>query len=166
MSGAAPFSAQFGGGSVTITPPARFANILSELFHRDETMGLLRADLPANVIATARIWTPSDGGTFGQFVPFLPAGHGGDLIQMEVSADFRTNLGAANTGAVPAVARFTAFSADGAVLSTTERVLQPLELVQFPLSVDAARVRVEGAVLAYASVVDNRSGDAIYISAQ
>jgi hypothetical protein len=162
----APVTALFAGASATITPPARFANILTELFHRDATMGLLTANLPAGAIATARISTPSDGGSYGQFVPFSAEGHGGDLIQLEVSADFRTNLGAANTGSEPVTARFTAFSAEGVVLSTTERFLQPLELVQFPLTVNAARVRVDGNVLAYASVVDNRSGDAIYVPAQ
>ena len=54
----------------------------------------------------------------------------------------------------------------GEELGTTERVLQPFELVQFPLTINAARVRAEGDVLAYASTVDNRSGDAIFIPAQ
>jgi len=162
----APVTALFGGASATIAPPARFANILTELFHRDATMGLLSANLPAGAIATARISTPSDGGSYGQFVPFSAEGHGGDLIQLEVSDDFRTNLGAANTGSEPVTARFTAFSAEGTELAIFDRTLQPFELLQFPLPVNAARVRVDGNVLAYASVVDNRSGDAIYVPAR
>jgi hypothetical protein len=130
-------------------------------------MGLLRLTLPPGELATARIWTARpDGGTYGQFVPFTTAARGGDLIQVEVSDDFRTNLGAANTGIPPVLARFTYLSAEGVVLGTTSRLLGPFELTQFPLPVSAARVRVEGDVLAYASVVDNRSGDAIFVPAQ
>ncbi|MEK6374629.1 MAG: M36 family metallopeptidase [Acidobacteriota bacterium] len=168
----APIGALFGGASATITPPARFANILTELFHRDETMGLLRVDFPPGAIAMARISTPSDGGSYGQFVPFTAEGHGGDLIQLESSDAFRTNVGAANIGTAPVKVRFTAFDDSGVELGTTERVLRPSELVQFPLrslvahDVANARVRVEGNVLAYASMVDNRSGDAIYVPAR
>ena len=159
------FTAHFLGATAS-GASRRFPNILTELFARDNVLGLLALDLPAGAIATARISTPSDGGSYGQFVPFTSSVHGGDLIQIEVSDDFRTNLGAANTGIAPVVARFTAFDAAGGELGTTERVLQPFELVQFPLTVSAARVRVEGDVLAYASTVDNRSGDAIFVPAQ
>jgi hypothetical protein len=144
----------------------RFPDIVGQTFHREQTLGLLRLNLPAGVLASARISTTSDGGSYGQFVPFTSSVHGGDLIQIEVSDDFRTNLGAANTGTARVVARFTAFDAAGSELGTTERVIQPFELVQFPLTVNAARVRVEGDVLAYASMVDNRSGDAIFVPAQ
>lgn len=164
---AAPFGVTFGDASAPVTTPVRFTNILTELFHRDGTMGLLRATVPLGARATARIFTQSAGGTFGQFVPFLPAGsHGGELIQIESSADFRTNLGAANPGAEPVRALFNLFDAEGAELAIIDRTLQPFELVQFPLPVNAARVRVDGNVLAYASVVDNRSGDAIYVPAR
>jgi hypothetical protein len=163
----APFGVTFETASALVVTPVRYMNILTELFHRDGTMGLLRATVPLGARATARIFTTSAGGTFGQFVPFLPAGgHGGELIQIESSADFRTNLGAANPGADPARALFTLFDAEGAELAVIDRTLQPFELVQFPLPVNAARVRVDGDVLAYASVIDNRSGDAIYIPAQ
>jgi hypothetical protein len=164
---AAPFEVSFGAASALVTTPARFTNILTELFHQNGTKGLLRTTVPLGARATARIFTQSTGGTFGQFVPFLPAGtFGGQLIQIESSADFRTNLGAANPGADPVRAVFNLFDADGAELAIIERTVQPLELVQFPLPVNAARVRVDGNVLAYASVVDNRSGDAIYVPAR
>ena len=146
-------------------PLLRFPDIVATL-GREQTMGLLRFGPTTGILATARIYTDSDAGTFGQFVPFAAEGHGGDLIQIEVSDAFRTNLGAGNLGSAPVVARFTMFDAAGNTLATTERVLQPLELVQFPLAVSAARVRVDGDVLAYASVVDNRSGDAIFVPAQ
>jgi uncharacterized RmlC-like cupin family protein len=167
--GVASGVATYLGNTIVIDPVGaalRFPDIVGQTFHREQTLGLLRLNLPAGVLATARISTPSDGGSFGQFVPFTASAHGGDLIQIEVSDAFRTNLGAANTGTAPSVAHFTAFDAAGGELGTTELVLQPFELVQFPLTVNAARVRVEGDVLAYASTVDNRSGDAIFVPAQ
>jgi zinc metalloprotease ZmpB len=160
-----PFTAHFGGAAAS-GAAKRYANVLTELFARDNVLGLLAIDLPAGSLATARIWTPSDGGTYGQFVPFAAAPHGGELLQLEVSDNFRTNAGAANTGAEPAPVRFTYFNAEGVPLDTFQRTLRPGELLQFPLQVNAARVRVDGAVLAWASVIDNRSGDAIFVPAQ
>ena len=163
------------GSTIVIDPVGaalRFPDIIGQTFHREQTLGLLRLDLPAGVLATARISTPSDGGSYGQFVPFTADAHGGDVIQIESDADFRTNLGAANTGAQPTVARFTAFDAAGVQVAAIERTLQPGELAQFPFhsfapfGVINARVRVDGDVLAYASTVDNRSGDAIFVPAQ
>ena len=164
----AQFDAHFGGATATASVPYKSGNILRELFNRDGTLGLLRLDLPAGAIATSRIYT----GSYGQFVPFPVLVGGGELVQLDSSADFRVNLGAANIGVAPIGVRFTAFDSSGNQLGLTERVLQPGELTQFPLrafvagDVRNARVRVEGAVLAYASVVDNRSGDAIYVPAQ
>lgn len=169
VTGTEPIAVNFGSTGDTygvITPPARVANILSDVLHRETGFGLLRLTMPAGSLASARVWTSSESGTYGQFVPFLPlSGHGGNLLQLEVSDRFRTNIGMANTGASASTGRITVFAADGTLLSDTFRLLQPLELVQVPLTIDAARVQVE-ASLAWASVVDNRSGDAIYIPAQ
>ena len=146
-------------------PLLRFPDIVA-FFGREQTLGLVRFGPTTGILATARIYTDTGAGTVGQFVPFATEGHGGDLLQLEASDNFRTNLGAANVGSAPVVARFTMFDAAGNTLATTERVLQPQELTQFPLTVNAARVRVDGDVLAYASVIDNRSGDAIFVPAQ
>ncbi len=166
ITGSSPAGAMFGGKSATLAPPLRTPNFLRDVLNVDATLGLLRLGLPAGSIATARVWTPSDGGSYGQFVPFTDLAHGGDLIQLEVSANFRTNLGLGNTGDETAFARFTLFDAAGKQLKIFARVLRPGELAQVPLTESAARVRVDGDVLAYASVVDNRSGDAIFVPAQ
>ena len=167
--GVASGVATYLGNTIVIDPVGaalRFPDMVAQAFHREQTLGLLRLNLPTGVLATARISTPSDGGSVGQFVPFTSTAHGGDLIQLEVSDNFRTNLGAANTAGEPLVIRLTAFDAEGAVLSSMLHVLDANELMQVPLAVNAARVRVDGPVLAYASVVDNRSGDAIFVPAQ
>jgi hypothetical protein len=171
ITGSGRATAAFDGVVLNFTPPLRSANFLRDVLHVDNTFGMLTLAAPPGSLATARIWTSSSAGTYGQFVPFLSIAdaRGGDLIQLEVSPDFRTNIGVAAPprARVEAIgARITTYDAEGTVLRVEVRSLFPLELSQVPLPVNAARVRVDGGVFAYASVIDNRSGDAIFVPAQ
>jgi hypothetical protein len=162
----------------------RFADIVQTLFQRSSAIGLLRAEFPAGVIATSRIATPSSGGgSAGQFVPFLDTrnavadGATATIIQAESSSSFRTNVGAANLGGTTARVRFAAFDAAGTAVGSTERAVDPLQVVQVAVAsfvaspipngrVDVQVLEAARGMLIYGSVIDNRSGDAIYIPAQ
>ena len=138
-----------------------------------------RAELSGNLAATSRTFTSSAGGTYGQFIPFAPVallGGPRELLHIETSSAFRTNLGAINTGDGDEVIRFTFFDAAGVALASTDRTVGPLRMVQFPSKNEPspifdARVEVEviagsGNALAWASVVDNTTGDPIFVPAQ
>jgi hypothetical protein len=123
--------------------------------------------LPAGLLATSRVWTPSGSGSVGQFVPFLEASGGTvDLLHIERSPGARTNVGIIAEGDAEVVVRV--FDASGDLLEERSFTLESRRLVQFPVSVAVVNGRVSviprsGRVVAYASVVDNISGDAIFV---
>jgi len=142
-------------------------DVLGTFFHAPNTSGVVVANLPAGAIATTRTWT----GSFGQFIPFRDeseAKTAQDIIQVEVSSRFRTNIGVMSPNA--ASVTVTQLDAAGLVVARYDFALAPLQLVQLPLTTAVAngRVHVEASapVLAYGSLVDNRTGDPTFIAAQ
>jgi subtilisin-like proprotein convertase family protein len=153
-----------------------FADVVASFFGR-AGLGTVVADLPADLLATSRTFTADRNGTYGQFIPLSPVEQFGgprELLHIETSSAFRTNLGAINTGDADEVIRFTLFDAAGAALESADRTVGPLRMVQFsvdPFPIFDARVEVEviagsGNALAWASVIDNATGDPIFVPAQ
>ncbi len=144
-------------------------DVLGSLFRVTNTSGVLVANVPANEILTTRTWTDSANGSFGQFIPFFDVNSGAkstDVLQVEVSPAFRTNIGV--MAAVAATARITETNAAGVVLATYDVSVAPLQLVQIPMTaaVINGRVHVEATapVIVYGSLVDNRTGDPTFVS--
>jgi len=164
-------------GSVAAHQVIALDDVVAEFIGRTG-FGSVSAQLSGNLVATSRTFTSTSSGTYGQFVPFAPlALLGGPhaLLHIENSSAFRTNLGMINTGAFDEVIRFTLFDASGAALGSTERTVGPLRVLQFSIAeltsapVTDGRVEVEIAVgnaIAWASVVDNATGDPIFVPAQ
>jgi hypothetical protein len=140
----------------------------------------------SSLVVTGRTFTRSStGGTFGQFIPGVTpeeaAGNGArplQVLQMEQSPNFRSNLGLVEVTGQPATVRVRYFSADsktsGSLLDFT---MQPGEFRQLgfilqPLgTVYNGRVTVQviggsGRVAAYGANIDNRTADPTYIPAQ
>ena len=129
-----------------------------------------------------------DGGTFGQFIPGVTPDQAigvGDraleVLQLEHSDRFRTNVGVAEVSGNPAEVRVTVSVPDSKTSVSTSKVLQPNEFFQFNGLIRAllgsgaqvynVRATVEvvsgaGRVTAYGSVIDNGSKDPTYIPAQ
>lgn len=156
-----------------------FADVVASFFGRTG-FGSIVAELPANITATSRTFTVSNNGTYGQYIPLTPVellSGPRELLHIERSSAFRTNLGAINTGTADAVIRFTLFDAAGHALGSTDRAAGPLRVIQFSLdaitsaTIADGRVEVEviagsGSALAWASVVDNITGDPIFVPGQ
>lgn len=154
-------------------------DVVASLFGRTG-FGTVLAELSGNLVATSRTSTSSGNGTYGQFVPFGPVAlldGPRELLHIERSSAFRTNLGAINSGDLDEVIRFTLYDAAGHALGSTDRHVGPLRVIQFSLDELTAspivdgRVEVEvvagnGHALAWASVVDNTTGDPIFVAAQ
>ena len=155
-------------------------DIVSSNFGRTG-FGSVSADLDSNLIATSRTWTSSSNGSYGQFIPLLPSTDDlmrpHELLHIERSSAFRTNVGAINTAGTQEVLRFTLYDAAGRALGSTDRTVFPLRAIQFSieeltsLPVTDGRVEVEavagsGNAVAWASVVDNATGDPIFVPAQ
>ncbi|HEX7155116.1 MAG TPA: proprotein convertase P-domain-containing protein [Thermoanaerobaculia bacterium] len=112
----------------------------------------------------SRTWTE---GSYGQYVPFAtPTAATKHLLHIEQSAARRTNLGLLTDEG--GTARVLVYDAAGNEIARSEHTLGALQIVQFPLltPVVNGRVTVEvlsGIVYAYASVVDNLSGDPLFV---
>jgi uncharacterized repeat protein (TIGR01451 family) len=142
-------------------------------------------------IASSRAYNVSttSNATLGQFMPALPfsgfigraldQAHAATVLglqQIAQNADFRSNIGILEASGQPASVLISVFDGDGKKLldlpldlkGGEQRQLNSL-LAQNKITLDTGRIEVkvtggDGKVTAYASVVDNKSGDPYLIS--
>lgn len=173
--------------SVVINVPAHgqlmYTDLLSEVFGVDEGAAALRISGATGVRINTRTYNLGESGTFGQFIPAIPASEGlvdgqkGFLILVEEDGSFRTNLGLVNVGNSPVNVNAVLKATDGTVLGTHMYTVTPFTYVQVnnvvndftANTVSQAYLEFElasgdGPVLMYGSKVDNISGDPIYES--
>jgi plastocyanin len=148
--------------------------------------GAIRVSSEAAFVATSRTYTTaSDGcpGTFGQFIPAAATTDArikSVLANIRLSAvstsGFRSNVGLVNPAAQVVVPTLRLRDHSGALLATATVSLLPFSHSQSPvatlfqqtsLSDDNLYIEVDSpaAVIAYASVIDNASGDPVYVAA-
>ncbi|MCM2314224.1 MAG: hypothetical protein NDJ92_03610 [Thermoanaerobaculia bacterium] len=137
--------------------------------------------LAAASVATSRTYNLSSTGTFGQFIPavsyskFVGKGTTLSLQQVAQSAQYRTNVGVVEASGQPATVQFTVFSSSGQQLGQWNESLQAGEhrqydrlLAQRGIELEGGRIEVDvvsdtGRITAYASTVDNQTGDPIFV---
>ena len=163
-------------------------NVLPSLWSLARTGGAVTIDTAndAPLVVTARTYSRNgDGGTYGQFIPgvtSLDAVGAGEralqVLQLEQSAQYRTNLGLVEVTGNPVRIEITGTSG-GKITARTEATLNGNEFRQigrvfeqmaFP-TVYNGRITVRviegaGRVAAYGSVVDNRTVDPTYVPSQ
>ena len=162
-----------------------YANALLDIFGLSTGAGAIaiQADSPttnANLKVTSRTFTTGSTGTYGQGVPDVQSS---DLQQalyltgIESDASYRTNIGVVNRTGAPVLATLALFDANGNPLGSSTATIpgnnfQQASLVTwFPAvgnrSLAGMSMKVtsasNSAVSVYASVVDNRTQDPIYI---
>ncbi|HWS72248.1 MAG TPA: DUF11 domain-containing protein, partial [Thermoanaerobaculia bacterium] len=162
-------------------------NVLQSLFGVKDAGGAVHVTTPtdAPLVVTARTYDETGNGTLGQFIPAVTAkdavGSGErslQILQVEDSVRYRTNLGIAEVTGKPVMAEVSVFLPDSKV---SPKVLIPLaafESRQFPIlsslglgATYNARLSVkvidgDGKVTAYGSVVDQSTQDPTYVPAQ
>lgn len=183
-----------GSNTTQINVPARssvlLADVIGTRFGDEETAGAIELIYDAsigNLTANSRIYTPSiPAPTTGTSIPALAAGaakmrglhvglasNGGNL-----TGGFRSNAGAYNPNAAPASVTMTLFAADGTVLgSPFTRTLganEPFQINDVFAALGAGGTVTSNATLlvvsslpvfSYVTVVDNQSGDSVYVAA-
>jgi hypothetical protein len=165
---------------------ARFVDVLDGLFGFDGAAALRVERGAGELVVASRTYNQGAAGTYGQSVPFESRGRlfGPDrparLIQLERSDDpgtgFRTNIGVVSLAEVRTDVALDLFTAAGAALGSMLLRLEPYEYRQITdvfAWVGASTVEDGFAVLrgtsnnalfaCYASVVDNVTGDPVYI---
>jgi len=132
-----------------------------------------------SILVTATTYTstpnPDGGGSFGQGLPAVPAGTETSVTVPGLfqSASHRTNIGAVNTSGSTVTLSIEVFSSDGQLVAGTQWTLGAYEQVQVPVTamgvgnasggyVTFTRISSAGSFRAYASVVDQESGDSVY----
>jgi len=173
-------------GSIGAGECLRLANVLESEFGFIGTGALRITATSGRIIANSRTFNDDPRGTYGQTVPAVgtdqAASFGGQaaLIQLSRSADpsvgFRTNIGIVNVTDRSTTVKIGLFASDATALGTLTRNLKPYEHRQVndvfgSLGADemhdgyaiAWTTSEEGQFISYASVVDNQSGDAVFI---
>jgi len=135
-------------------------------------------------VASSRTYNSTANGTLGQYIPAIPfsafIGKGGatlGLQQIAQNAAYRTNFGVVEAGGKTASLLVTAFGSDGAKLfdfplelkANEQRQLNAFLASQNITSLSDGRLEVkvvsgDGRITAFASLIDNRSGDPLLIS--
>ena len=185
---AVPRGERAAAGQVALTLPAgtavRLDDALASWLGVEEAATLQLASWGGSVLAAARTYNETAAGTFGQFIPpYLPGegvGAGGEarLLHLAHAADrntgFRTNLGLVSVGTEPATVDLELRDGEGALVGLRRAEVPAGVSVQLndvfreftsgDLGTAVAVARpLHGSVLTYASVVDNRSGDPIFV---
>ncbi|HYH07111.1 MAG TPA: hypothetical protein VEK11_08640, partial [Thermoanaerobaculia bacterium] len=163
-------------------------DVVQSLFGMSGAGGAMRitTSIDSALVPAARTYHKREDGTFGQFIPGATDDQAAALgrealriLQVEESSRFRTNVGLAEVTGNGATLEITATVPGTKVSATTQVELQPNEFRQLngllrSLGMDDAynasvTVRVVGGagkVLAYGSVIDNRTQDPTYVMAQ
>ncbi|MEA2413381.1 MAG: hypothetical protein QOI58_38 [Thermoanaerobaculia bacterium] len=175
--------------SVTIQPGEVKAldDIVHSTFNLSNAGGALHVTtaVAAPLVVTARTFNDTAAGTLGQFLQAVtPADAVGtgerslQLLQMEDSPRYRTNLGLAEVTGKPATAEITVILPDSKVAPKVSIPLAAFEYRQFPIisslglgNVYNARISVkvidgQGKVTAYGSVIDQKTQDPTFVPAQ
>lgn len=158
-------------------------DVVSALFGT-EGSGAIRVRSSSPLVIASRTFTTGDDGTYGQYIAGVPAseatppGGAALLAGLERSDAFRTNLGLANASATAATALVELRDATGALLSTRDVNLPPYGFLQITdifavqghpqVANGYAVVRnttADAGFIAYASVVDERTGDPVAVTA-
>ncbi len=179
--------------AVTLSLPAgqslRVANPLEQLFEHSGAAALRLTPTSGELAASSRTYNTAATGSFGQFIPAVPTSRAIEgtqparLVQLSRSADrsvgFRTNIGFVNLGDSAITVVIELYRGDGTHLGETSvflRIGEHRQLTDVFGAVTSGDVPQGYAVLradsddarylGYASVVDNRSGDPVYIPGQ
>ncbi|HEV7485159.1 MAG TPA: DUF4214 domain-containing protein [Thermoanaerobaculia bacterium] len=142
----------------------------------------------SQLVVTARTFSrdKTNGGTFGQFIPGVTAaeavGNGEralQIVQLEESPAFRTNLGLVEVTGSPITVELLAYTPDSKVAARTVVPLGAGEYLQkggifkslgfnnvYNGRITARVISGTGRVAAYGSVIDNRTTDPTYVPSQ
>ena len=164
-----------------------YANALLDIFGLSGGAGAIAVESTSttstpNIKITSRTFTNGAIGTYGQSVPDVT----GDDLQtttyltaLAANASYRTNIGLVNRGDVTGNAVLQLYDANGAFIGAASVNVPPSSFQQNSLASyipQAASVTLDGAsmivtssspgaVSVYASVIDNRTQDPIYVQA-
>jgi len=145
----------------------------------DGAVGQIQFTPPEGGFVTTQLYTTPGDRTVGQTIDPVPlshaigAGHSVDAIGIESSSPRRTNIGVTEVDGKPVTVRMSLHDADGAVLTSHDVELGGHRNVHFRVRWGTALGRMRftvlggtGRIVAYASMIENISGDPTFILAE
>jgi len=166
-----------------ITVPAgasvKLGDVVGDTFGSSSTSGALFIGSDQELLITSRTYNNASSGTYGQFIAGVPVGDaiGANqtvrLIQLTRNGDYRTNIGFANASDQTVAVAVKLYRNDGSLIATRNYTLQPYGFYQktdiIGTDVSDAYAVVSSSTsgakfFTYASVIDNRTGDPVYIT--
>jgi subtilisin-like proprotein convertase family protein len=139
--------------------------------------GIGQLEIDGDVMATSRTYTRApNGGTYGETIP--PAAERTkreesplQVMRIRNNADFRTNIGFAETAGGSGTIEVTYFAGGAKIAGDNRYAIGPFGHLQTAVPFDAvlATIRIlegDAEIAAYASVIDNHSGDATYVAGE
>ncbi len=164
-----------------------YDDVITSLFPEatGDQAGVLFVTAPGPVVTGARTYNLAPTGTYGVSVPareggeLLSPGETADLIQLQSDAGYRCNFAFAAFDPSGATVLLRAFDPQGNLLavksysvagSQSRQISRVFADLGITASLPSARLEVSvidgGRVYAYATVVDNRTGDGIFVEAR
>jgi hypothetical protein len=156
-------------------------DVMASLFGLNDANGALRIESDTPIHVTSRTYNQSTNGTFGQDIPgvaYTNAMKASDTVVFSGLSDsgYRTNIGFFNVGAAPVDLALTLKRPDGSVIATKAFRLESDMMTQMNLfsfmgasGTAAASLSMtgsgNGSYVGYASVIDNASGDPVFVPA-
>ena len=174
------------GATLLAGTSMRYGDVLSTHFEFTGAGALRLTPTSGSLAVTSRTYNQTAGGTYGQFVPGIPEyeavlyGEEARLVQLthdlSTTTGYRTNIGFVNAVNMRITIEIKLFNSSGTLLGTLPYDLDPFEFKQIDKtfkSVTGEAVADGYAVLrtttpngrffAYASVIDNATGDPICV---
>ncbi len=175
--------------AVPLRQSVALADVVQATFGEGAAAGAILVGCDAPLLVASRTYNSTPEGTFGQYVQGRPVGEAiaygqtAWLIGLSQAASttdgFRTNLGVVNVTAQSIQVEVALYRGDGTWLGTQVVALMPYDFQQldrvYTLVTDAGvangyavvdTTTQGGRFFAYASVIDNRTGDAIHVPAR
>lgn len=174
--------------SISANNQISFDDLISEVFNEIEgnTSGSLHLNSPQGLMVVSRTYNDQGSkGTYGQFIPcwgeasVLKSNEIGFISQILSNSSFRTNMGFTEFEGKSTNIKVEIYSSDGSKIKEKNYTVDPFENLQIngifsdmgisgDVSYSYAKITVlsGGSIFAYASVVDNKTGDAIFIPAK
>lgn len=171
------------GTSITVDVPANgqvvLADVLASRFSVSGT-GALLVDAGSTLIVTSRTFNDTGSATYGQFVPGVAVDQATSetthIVYLAKSAEYRSNVGFAGTTNAAGKVTVTLFDANSARLGSGTFDIAAYGQSQIndifaavgaaPAAAARAEITATVPVVAYGSIIDNRTGDPIAIVSQ
>jgi len=165
--------------SVPSGAAVKLRDVVGGTFAGSATSGAILVGSDDPLVVTSRTYNDAPSGTFGQFIGGVPlahaltAGQKGELIGLTRNGDYRTNIGFANATGKAITVDVDLRDAHGDTLGTRSYVVKPYgfyqktDIIREDVSDAVAVIRSKtpgAAFFTYASVIDNRTGDPVFIT--